>query len=267
MNPINNNSNFAKYYRQIAAPEFGEVGQAKLINSRVLIIGCGGLGTLASSYLVASGVGALVISDNDSVEISNLPRQLNYKETDVGKLKTQVLKNSLLALSPTCRIRTIDHRMDAMQLFLESQLADVVVDCSDNFATRHLINKVCYEANTPLVSGSSAGWAGQIATYHYDKVAACYHCLIDPKDLNQQAPSCESEGVIGAVVGVIASMQAVETIKLLSMTKADNASFPTILTAYNALHRLFDRYEIQKNPSCPVCSKRIRGDKHDHNNT
>ena len=250
-------ADFLRYVRQISVPEFGEAGQVKLAYSRVLIIGCGGLGTLVSSYLVNCGIGALTISDDDQVEMSNLPRQLNYRSTDIGCSKVVTLKRSLLELVPSCRIRTLDKRMDEVQLALELQLADVVIDCSDNFDTRFLVNRLCSESKTPLISGSAIGWVGQLATYTYQESEPCYQCLITPDSIEEGQNNCESAGVIAPVVGVIASIQATEAIKLLALPDSLNKHLGTTLVAYDGLTLNFERYQIEKNGSCEICSGRV----------
>lgn len=263
MSMDNKDKAFIRYQRQISVKEFGESGQQALSASSVLIVGCGGLGTLVSTYLAASGVGSLVLNDDDTIEWSNLPRQLNYREIDIGKLKVDALKSSLLARSSLCRIRTIASRMEEFQLSLEIGLADVVVDCSDNFNTRLMINRLCAKANTPLVSGAISGWSGHLALYDYQDNRSCYECLVDRDVIAEQTLNCETNGVISPVVGVIASLQALEVIKVITQPAQYAVGDNTTITYYDGLSRRFDHFEIEPNPHCESCSESSRGARRD----
>ncbi|MHA2939912.1 HesA/MoeB/ThiF family protein [Vibrio sp. RC27] len=246
-------SDFIQYHRQISVPEFGETGQVCLDKSSVLVIGCGGLGTLVSSYLVSSGLGSIVISDDDVIELSNLPRQLNYTHQDIGKPKVDTLRNSLVSKSATTRVRAINKRMDALQLSLEVELANVVIDCSDNFESRFLLNQVCHKTRTPLISGSASGWMGQLATYYNRPNSSCYQCLIDPSSVDSLNTNCTTVGIISPVTGVVASLQAVEALKLLAIAEAELQVNSTHLTIYDGLQRKFSEFEIQRDPCCEIC--------------
>jgi sulfur carrier protein ThiS adenylyltransferase len=260
-----NDQTFKRFHRQISVKEFGERGQKKLAGCSALIIGCGGLGTLVSTYLASSGVGTLVLNDDDIIEISNLPRQLNYREIDIGKLKVETLKSSILERSSSCRIRTIATRMDELQLSLEISLADVVVDCSDNFDTRFMLNRLCSNTDTPLVSGAVSGWNGQIVLFDYKNNGACYECLVDKGVLSETALNCESVGVISPVVGIISSLQAIEVIKLLIKPFPFDGNPNTSVTYYDGLARRFDNFEIKVNPQCEICNRQGKGVKRGNN--
>lgn len=158
---------FLRYQRQVALPEIAEVGQERLSKSHVLIIGCGGLGSAASLYLASAGVGKLVVVDNDEVDSSNLQRQIIYREQDLQVAKTEATVKQLTELNSMVQVRALNKRLDKAQLQLEVMLADVVLDCTDNMPTRQLINQVCFEQNTPLISAAAIGWQGQFAVFDY----------------------------------------------------------------------------------------------------
>ncbi|MFA0123802.1 ThiF family adenylyltransferase, partial [Vibrio sp. 10N.261.48.A2] len=168
---------FIRYQRQIALPEVGEQGQRNLLNSHVLIIGCGGLGNAAALYLAASGVGKIVLVDDDCVDSSNLQRQVAFRENQLGSPKVEALKQQLSELNGRSQVRTINQRMSESQLELEVMLADLVLDCTDNFESRQQVNQACFSAKTPLISGSAIGWKGQFIVFDYQNQKGCYHCL------------------------------------------------------------------------------------------
>ena len=241
---------FLRYQRQIALPEVGEAGQLKLRNARVLIIGCGGLGTSAALFLAAAGVGQLVLADGDVVEGSNLQRQVAYRESDAGNPKSVALANQLNGLNKSVRIRTVDDYLDGDRLKLEVITADAVLDCSDNFATRQEVNRCCHAAQTPLISGSAIGWNGQLIGFAYqDKDAPCYHCLY-PFVQNPAQTRCDQGGVLGPVAGTIGTLQALEAIKfLIGLT---SFTVPA-LRLFTGLDSQWKTLRLEKDLSCPVC--------------
>ncbi|KUI96925.1 HesA/MoeB/ThiF family protein [Vibrio sp. MEBiC08052] len=217
---------FLRYQRQIALPDIGEIGQCELNKKHVLMIGCGGLGTNVSLYLAGAGIGSIVLVDHDTVEMSNLHRQIAYREADVGTQKVCALASQLRALNHQCRIRTVDKKLDDKQLQLEVMLADVVIDCSDNFPTRHQINRICYQQKTTLVSASAIGWDGQLSVHRFSKDAPCYRCLVG--DTGDHHPKrCHESGVLGPTVGTMASLQALQVIQVLLRDIHPNSSFTT----------------------------------------
>ena len=164
---------FIRYQRQLALPEVGEQGQRNLLDSHVLVIGCGGLGNAAALYIAASGVGKIVLVDDDCVDSSNLQRQVAFKESQLGSPKVEALKQQLSELNGRSQVRTINKRMTQSQLELEVMLADLVLDCTDNFESRQQVNQACFGSNTPLISGSAIGWKGQFIVFDYQKQKGC----------------------------------------------------------------------------------------------
>lgn len=244
-----NNHQLDHYSRQIKLPQIGEVGQEKLLASRVLIIGMGGLGSPASLYLASAGVGHLVVSDYDRVEHSNLQRQIVHRAADIGELKAHSAKNTLLSLNPDIKITAIDWELDEQELNEQIEAANVVLDCSDNFPTRYLINRTCMKLNTPLVSGAAIRMEGQIASYipsHPD--SPCYQCLYGG-DL-ENAPTCSEEGVASPVVGIIGSMQAMQAMLILT-----DKYEPLIgkLLLFDAYQMEWRTAKVSKNTACAIC--------------
>lgn len=249
---------FVRYQRQIALPEIGETGQRDLNNAHVLIIGCGGLGSAASLYLASAGVGKLVIVDDDKVEASNLQRQIIYRQNQIGQLKTTAASDQLLAVNPDTRIRTIEKRLDKAQLELEVMLADVVLDCSDNMPTRQIVNQVCFEQNTPLITAAAIGWQGQFSVFDYreSKANACYRCLFPFNEL-KQASKCSDSGVLGPVVGTLGNYQAIAAIQLLATGKFIVET--EMLHLFNGLTLEWKTVVINQDSSCSVCGTSGQG--------
>ncbi|MCL9777384.1 HesA/MoeB/ThiF family protein [Vibrio methylphosphonaticus] len=243
---------FQRYVRQISVPEIAERGQENLLSSHVLVIGCGGLGTAASLYLAGAGIGRLVIADQDIVERSNLPRQIAYREEDVGTPKVAALKQQLLERNEDVSIRTINTFLTGNQLKLEVSLADVVIDCSDNLATRHAINHACYETKTNLVSGAAIGWNGQLTVFSFVSQPSipCYRCLYPFDDMSSPT-DCSSSGVVGPVVGMIGIYSALEAIKIAS-GRIQSVS-PT-LKMFNGLNGQWQSLKLHHDPECKVCA-------------
>jgi adenylyltransferase/sulfurtransferase len=210
-----NDQQLLRYSRQIMLPEVEIAGQQNLLDARVLIIGMGGLGSPVALYLAAAGVGALVVSDFDEVDTSNLQRQIAHGEADVGRLKVDSAKEAIKAINPDCQVITVPDKLTGAQLMQQVILNDLVVDCSDRFSTRFEINRYCVETKTPLVSGAAIQFGGQLAVFDARQDdSPCYRCLYEESD--DEELRCAENGVIAPLVGVIGSMQALETIKLLS---------------------------------------------------
>ncbi|HHG3266710.1 TPA: thiazole biosynthesis adenylyltransferase ThiF [Vibrio parahaemolyticus] len=244
---------FIRYQRQVSLPEIGESGQACLGQSHVLLIGCGGLGSAASLYLAAAGVGKLVVIDDDHVDSSNLQRQVIYREGDIELAKTEAMAQQLRHLNSMIQVRTITKRLDQAQLQLEIMLADVVLDCSDNLPTRQLINQVCYEQNTPLISAAAIGWQGQFAVFDYsDKPSnsGCYRCLY-PFDELQQTMTCSETGIIGPVVGTLGNYQALAAIQKLAIDRFHVECGQ--LHLFDGLRMNWQTMSITKDKQCQVC--------------
>ncbi len=244
-----NDKEFMRYHRQISLEDIGEQGQASLKNAHVLMIGCGGLGSAAALYLASAGVGRLVIADGDHVDSSNLQRQVVYREQDQGVNKAQAMEQQLAQLNSLIKVRAIPKALDGMQLTMEVQLADVVLDCTDNIETRHKVNQACFDAKTPLISGSAIGWQGQLACFDYSEDTPCYRCLYAFEHM-AAGTRCSDAGVMGPVVGTIGNYQALQAIKLLA--KQSKGQFNK-LYLFDAQYLDWQALNINKDPHCSVC--------------
>jgi len=240
----------ARYARQTILPQIGEVGQAKLLNAKVLVVGAGGLGSPTALYLAAAGVGTLGIVDNDKADKSNLQRQILHDEHTVGTSKVESAKKRLQALNSDITIKTYDTRLDSSNVLDIFRGYDIIVDGTDNFPTRYLINDACVFLKIPNVHGSIYHFDGQVAVFNYDG-GPCYRCLYPEPPPAELAPSCAEAGVIGAICGVIGSYQAVETIKVL--LKFGEPLKGRILSV-DLLHQHVRELKIRRDPNCLVCS-------------
>ncbi|NUY55445.1 MULTISPECIES: HesA/MoeB/ThiF family protein [Salinivibrio] len=239
-------SEYLRYSRQIMLPEVGECGQQALKKAHVLMVGAGGLGTTAGLYLAGAGVGQLAIADSDHIELSNLARQVAYREAQIGTGKAAALAANLGALNPHCQCRAINAYLEDERLALEVAMADVVLDCSDNLATRHAVNQVCVETGTPLVSAAAIGWQGQLLVYQPH--SACYACAF--ADVTPSEPTrCAEAGVMGPVVGMMATAQALEGIKLL----LGQAVGTNRLSRLDGQTMTWQHFSLPVHPHCAVC--------------
>ncbi|WP_354623568.1 HesA/MoeB/ThiF family protein [Psychromonas sp. MME2] len=240
-----------RYSRHLLLQEVGDVGQQKLKNAKVLIIGLGGLGTPAALYLAAAGIGHLVLNDFDHIEMSNLQRQISYQESDINAEKVVVTKQRLQHLNSQIRVRTIKQKMTAEQLAMELMMVDLVLDCSDNMATRQIINAACVEAKVPLIVGAAIRLEGQLMFFdHRHDDAACYHCLFPSSEEAQL--NCSNSGVLGPVVGTIGTLQALEAIKhFLGLP----SGIKNKLKLFDAKSLDWQTFVINKDPQCRVCGK------------
>ncbi len=242
------NEQLQRYSRQMILPQIGEAGQQALQDAHILIIGMGGLGSPAAQYLAAAGVGTLSLCDFDRVSISNLHRQVLYTDQDLGHKKTQAAKARLQACNPALTIHTIEHKMTEAELAVAVEQADIVLDCSDNFSTRYAVNAACVAQQTPLVSGAAIRLEGQVAVFNRDQHSPCYACLY--ADAYEEAARCSEVGVLGPLVGVIGSMQALEAIKLL----ADfGEPLSNRLLIFDAAFMEWRSLKLNKDPACKVC--------------
>lgn len=247
-----------RYARQIAIPEVGDEGQAKLARARVLIVGAGGLGSPAALYLAAAGIGTIGIVDHDTVELSNLQRQILHATDRVGNLKTQSARQSLKALNPAVQVDTYDARLAVGNA--ESIVADydLVVDGTDNFQTRYLLNDVCVKLHRPYVYASVFRFEGQLSVFWpaapREGRSPCYRCLYPSPPPRELAPSCAEAGVLGVLPGVMGTLQAVEAIKL-----SLGLGSPLVgrLLCYDALAGVFREFRTAADPECAYC-----GDQH-----
>ena len=238
-----------RYSRQIMLPGIDTEGQERLLASRALIIGAGGLGSPASMYLAAAGLGELTVVDDDRVDLSNLQRQILHRSADIGRLKTESAAATLNALNPECRIIPVAQRLSDAALHDYASRADVVLDCSDNFPTRFAVNAACVETATPLVSGAAIRWEGQVGVFTGRTGEPCYHCLYASGE--EPGDSCTETGIIAPLAGIIGAAQALETIKLL--TGAGETLIGRILLL-DALSMAWRQIRLLKDPACPVCS-------------
>ncbi len=240
-----------RYSRHILLPEVGGKGQKKLLGAKVFIIGAGGLGCPVGYYLAAAGVGTLGIIDNDRVEMSNLQRQIAHNTKRIGMLKVESAKETFEALNPDVKVIGIAERLskDTIMDFIKDY--DIVVDGSDNFPTRYLVNDACVLMKKPLVSGAILKFEGQVTTVVPGE-GHCYRCLFEEMPPAGLVPSCQEAGVIGAIPGVVGSLQAIEVIKLI-LGKGD--VLKNTLLIYDALKTTFRRIKIPTNVECPVCGK------------
>lgn len=239
-----------RYSRQILLPEIDVSGQERLQSAHVLIIGMGGLGAPVTLYLAAAGVGHLTLVDFDSVDLTNLQRQVIHTTASIGQLKVESARQAALALNPHIKVQVIQEKLAYPQLLEAVSSNDVVVDCSDNFPTRFAINRACKTAGKPLVSGAVIRFEGQISTYDFRTPdTACYHCLYGEDGENED--TCSTTGILAPVAGIIGSMQATETLKLL-------LDLPTLsgrLLLLDARLMQWQEMRLRKDPACPVCGQ------------
>jgi molybdopterin-synthase adenylyltransferase len=239
-----------RYSRHLLLNEFSTQAQAALLASHVLVVGAGGLGSSALLYLATSGVGHISIADGDRVERSNLQRQIVHRESTVGLNKAASARQTMLAINPTITIQTIESRLEGDALATAVANADVVLDCSDNFATRYALNAACLKTKKPLVSGAGVRFDGQLSVFDFrhDNVA-CYHCLF-PQDLESEEDRCAVTGVFAPLVGVIGVMQASEAIKLIASI---GQTLAARLMMFDALSARWHTVQVKQDPSCSVC--------------
>ena len=239
-----------RYSRHLLLEDIGVEGQRRILQSRALIIGAGGLGSPAAMYLACSGVGSITIVDHDTVDLTNLQRQIMHSTERIGQAKVKSAQSTLAQLNPAVQVKALQTRADAKLLQSLVAQADVVLDCCDNFQTRQAINAACVQHHVPLVSGAAIGMDGQIAVYDpRDTVAPCYACVFAP-DTPPEEARCATMGVLAPLVGVIGAMQALEALKLLAQT---GTSLSGYLLMLDARSMEWTRLRVQKNPACSVC--------------
>jgi molybdopterin/thiamine biosynthesis adenylyltransferase len=241
-----------RYSRQLLLPQMNEQSQQKLLSSKVLIVGLGGLGSPVAMYLAAAGVGELWLADGDVVDVSNLQRQIIHSTADVGRIKVASAAQHLRELNPEIKFEAINEKLVGETLQRAVAEVDVVVDCSDNFATRFAINQACVEFQKPLVSGAAIRGEGQIAVFDArESHSPCYRCVFD-ESVSSQQTNCAESGVIGPLVGVIGSMQALAVLKLVVPIGSSAVGKLQIFDAFTGGWR---DLQIVKDPTCPVCGK------------
>ena len=240
-----------RYHRHILLPEVGEDGQQKLLEAKVLLLGAGGLGSPAALYLAAAGVGTLGIVDMDVVDYSNLQRQILHNVERVGDRKVDSAKKTLTALNPDVNVVTHDVRFGADNIMEILDGYDVVVDGTDNFPTRYLLNDASLLKRIPVVHGSIFRFEGQVTVFD-PYVGPCYRCLLPEPPPPELAPSCAEAGVLGVLPGIVGSIQALEAIKII-LDLGD--PLRGRLLAYDALEQSFRSFKVRRDPQCPACGE------------
>ncbi|MGH1427064.1 MAG: HesA/MoeB/ThiF family protein [Arenicella sp.] len=238
-----------RYSRQIFLPNVDIEGQEKLLNSHVLIMGVGGLGSLSASYLVGAGVGQLTLVDDDEVDVSNLHRQLLFTQDDIGELKVDVAKRRLLAMNDNCQIHTINRRLDLSGLQSMLGSVDLLLDGTDNFATRLLVNQACFNEKKPLLSAAVTQFSGQLSLFDYQLKTPCYQCLYP--NVDDVENNCAENGILGPSAGLMASMQALHALKFLLGFSVESLHRLTLIDMLSGRNR---NIMIQADENCSVCS-------------
>lgn len=247
-----NDEQLLRYSRQIMLNELDYEGQTRLMDSHMLIIGLGGLGSPAALYLAAAGVGTLTLADDDRVDLSNLQRQIAHGEADLECFKAQSAAESIAAINSHCRTHVITERLQNEALLQAVTRADVVLDCTDRFESRDAINRACVSTRTPLVSGAAIRFSGQLAVFDLrDPDAPCYACLYGDVAGEEQL-SCAESGVIAPLVGMIGSYQALEALKLSGGCGTPHRGLAT----FDGLSGQWRHFGLGRDPHCPVCAER-----------
>jgi len=244
-----NDEQLLRYSRQILLPQFGTEGQQKLLDAHVLIIGMGGLGSPVAMYLAAAGVGELTLVDHDTVDLSNLQRQILHRNDNIGQPKVDSAQHNLAQLNDEISIHTVNKKLDDDELQQLVSRVDLVVDATDNFPTRFAINRACVRHKKPLVSGAAIRLEGQVGIFDLRRAdSPCYRCLYDEQ--GGVPETCSENGVMAPMVGIIGSIQALEVIKLLTDTGETLAGK---LLISDGLHQEWRSMKLRKDPACPVC--------------
>jgi molybdopterin-synthase adenylyltransferase len=245
-----NDDQLLRYSRHILLDDVGIEGQQRLVDSHVLVVGAGGLGSPVAMYLAASGIGHITIADHDVVDLTNLQRQIAHTTSRVGHPKVESAAQAMLALNPEVRVTALANKLDAAQLNAIVPTVTVVVDCCDNFETRQAVNAACVKHKVPLVSGAAIRMDGQLAVYDArDDKSPCYACIFPP----DQAPEevrCATMGVLAPLVGVIGTMQAMETVKLIT---GIGSRLTGRLQMLDGRGMEWSEVRLQRNAACPVC--------------
>ena len=245
-----------RYSRHILLDEIGIEGQQRLLASRMLIIGAGGLGSPVALDLGTAGVGHITVVDNDHVELTNLQRQIAHNLSRLGLAKAESVRHTLGAINPDVVVRAVVQRADAALLDALVPQHDVVIDCCDNFRTRHAVNAACVKHGKPLVSGAAIGFDGQISVYDTRMASApCYACVFPPEATTLDV-ACATMGVFAPLVGIIGSMQAAEALKLVAMNAGAGSSLAGQLWMLDARTMQWDRIALPRAPGCTVCGGR-----------
>jgi sulfur carrier protein ThiS adenylyltransferase len=241
-----------RYSRQIMLKKIGEQGQIALRNASVLIVGMGGLGNPVALYLAAAGIGKLLIADGDQIDITNLQRQVLFNENDVGNNKVDAAAEKLQKNNSDVNIEVIDEMLDEELCDYYFPQVDVILDCTDNITTRYLINQKCIEHSTPLIIGAATGFDGQqLVVDPKNPDSACYHCLF-PSSEKAPINNCQTIGIMGPVLAIIAGMQSLQAIKLLT----NNTIHINQLNLFDGLSNQWQQFKIKKQTNCSVCGNK-----------
>jgi molybdopterin-synthase adenylyltransferase len=246
-----NDNQLLRYSRHILLPQIAYEGQETLTQSHALIVGAGGLGAPSALYIAAGGVGTLTICDFDVVDLTNLQRQIIHTTQSVGINKAVSAKQTLQSINPDVLVNTVEEKSTEAAMSKLVKDADVVLDCSDNFATRYALNRLCFEHQKPLVSGAAIGFEGQVTVYDFrHPQSPCYHCLF-PDDGSETDMRCSENGVFSPLVGMIGTTQAAEAMKLLMNI---GTSLQGRLMLLDALNMEWRTIKLSKDPACKVCA-------------
>lgn len=243
-----NDDQLLRYSRHILLEDIGIEGQQRILGGHVLVVGAGGLGSPVALYLGGAGVGQITIADGDRVDLTNLQRQVAHRLSRVGQPKAQSAARSIAEINPDVQVHPLGERVDAATLAPLVRRADVVVDCSDNFATRHAINAACVQAGKPLVSGAAIGFDGQASVYDA-RTGPCYACVFPPEAAFEEA-QCATMGVFAPLVGIIGTLQAAEALKLLCGAGTPAAGRLLMLDGRSME---WSEVRVPRDPACPVC--------------
>jgi molybdopterin-synthase adenylyltransferase len=248
-----NDQELLRYSRHILLPQIGIEGQESLRAARILVLGAGGLGSPAALYLASAGIGTLVLADGDTVDLTNLQRQILHRTAAIGQPKVASGQATLADLNPECQVIPLLERLAGERLDAEVAAADVVLDCSDNFATRHAVNRACVKHGKPLVSGAAIRFDGQVAVFDVRQSGSpCYHCLF-PEAEDVEEVRCATMGVFAPITGIIGAVQAAEALKLVIGCGEPLAGRLLLL---DGLAMEWRSIAVPRDPACPVCSSR-----------
>ena len=248
-----NDQQLLRYSRHILLPQVGIEGQERITAARALLLGAGGLGSPAALYLVAAGVGTLALADGDTVDLTNLQRQIMHRSAAIGRPKVESGAATLAQINPDCRVLPLQERLEGARLEDQVARADVVLDCSDNFATRHAVNRACVKSGRPLVSGAALRFDGQVAVFDTRRPEApCYHCLF-PEAADVEEVRCATMGVFAPLVGIIGAVQAAEALKLVIGCGEPLAGRLLLL---DGLAMAWRSITVPRDPGCAVCGQR-----------
>ena len=248
-----NDQQLLRYARHLMLDDIGIDGQQRLLDAHALVIGAGGLGSPVALYLATAGVGRITVVDHDSVDLTNLQRQIAHNQSRLGLPKAESVRATVAAINPDVQLHALVQRADDALLAQWVPQADVVLDCSDNFRTRHQVNAACVQHAKPLVSGAAIGWDAQISVYDTRQAQApCYACIFPP-DAAFEDVACSTMGVLAPLVGIVGSMQAAEAIKLLT---GAGESLAGQLLMLDGRRMAFDSIRVARQPHCAVCGPR-----------